>query len=81
MGIYIGILMGWKFSGSVYKPMLISQAQKIQYLENDKLRLMKSFRYLAIEGEAHRQDMRVFEKKSSLVAVLRQLGIYGHIEK
>ncbi len=78
MGIYIGIIMGWKFSGSAYRPLLISQAYEIQYLKDEEIRLIKSFRYLEIEGGAHRQDMREFEKRSSLVAVLKRLGIYRH---
>jgi hypothetical protein len=42
---------------------------------------MKSFRYLIIEGEAHKQDMRAFEKRSALVAVFKQLGIYRHFAR
>ena len=80
VGIYIGIIMGWKFSGSAYRPMLMAQAHNIQYLEDEKIRFIKSFRYLEIEGEAHKQDMREFEKKSSLVAVLKRLGIYRHFK-
>lgn len=80
IGIYIGIIMGWKFSGSAYRPMLIAQAHEIKYLKDDRFCLIKSFRYLEIEGEAHRQDMREFEKRSSLGAVLKQLGIYRHFK-
>lgn len=79
IGIYIGIIMGWTLSDYAYKPILISQAHKIKYLDVENLRRIKSFRYLVIEGEAHKQDMRAFEKRSSLVAVLKQLGIYEKI--
>lgn len=69
--------MGWMFSDNAYRPILITQAQEIKYLKDDRIRLLKSFRYLIIEGEAHRQDMKAFEKRSSVVAVLRRLGVYG----
>ena len=71
----LGILTGWTFSGMAYNPMLVSQGREISQLEQDKLKLIKRYKFLEVEIEAHKQDMEQFIDKSTLVKVLKQLGI------
>lgn len=71
----LGIFTGWTFSKMAYSPMLVSQGREIYKLENDKLGLIERYKFLEVEIEAHSQDMEQFIDKSTLIQVLKQLGI------
>jgi hypothetical protein len=73
--LLIGIAIGGKVTNLAYKPILVSQAVEIHQKEEDNKRLQKRFGLLKVEIEAHRQDMEQFIDKSSLISVLKQLGI------
>lgn len=73
--LFIGIAMGEKVSSVAFKPILMAQATEIYHIEEEKRKLQKRFDILEVEIEAHKQDMEQFIDKSTLMSVLKQLGI------
>jgi hypothetical protein len=73
--LFIGVAIGEKVSSMAFKPILIAQATEIYQMEEDNKQLQKRFGLLKVEIEAHEQDMEQFIDKSTLMSVLKQLGI------
>ena len=73
--LLLGICIGGKITNLAYQPILVAQAQEIYQKEEDNKQLQKRFGLLKVEIEAHHQDMAQFMDKSTLIKVLKQLGI------
>ena len=73
------LLLGMSIGGTVvnlaYKPLFVAQRIEIYQKEEENKQLQKRYGLLKVEIEAHRQDMAQFIDKSTLMRVLRQLGI------
>ena len=75
MCLLVGIAIGALISNSSYKPILMAQAEEIYYLRKEKSELEDKFNDLEIQIKAHTQDMEQFIDQSTLMSVLKQLGI------
>lgn len=75
MFLLIGVAIGGKVTTLAYKPILVAQAIEIYQLEEDKIEFIERYKFLEVEIEAHQQDMEQFISKSTLIKVLKQLGI------